>query len=67
MRMTFTELSLEELADPVALLMTSFFTPSEAIRAAGRAYLERLKLRATDWDVPVTMKSASAQLNAIRE
>src|ERR1700740_44814 len=28
--MTFTELSLEELADPVALLMSAFFTPSEA-------------------------------------
>jgi pimeloyl-ACP methyl ester carboxylesterase len=65
--MTFTELSLDELADPVALLMTSFFTPSEASRAAGRAYLERLKLRATDRDVPVSMKSAGAQLNAIRE
>ena len=65
--MTFTELSLDELADPVALLMTSFFTPSEASTAAGRAYVKRLKLRATDRDAPVSMKSAGAQLEAIRE
>jgi pimeloyl-ACP methyl ester carboxylesterase len=65
--MTFTELSLDELADPVALLMTSFFTPSEASTAAGRAYVERLKLRATDRDAPISTKSAGAQLEAIRE
>jgi pimeloyl-ACP methyl ester carboxylesterase len=65
--MTFTELSLDQLADPVTLLMTSFFTPSEASTAAGRAYVERLKLRATDRDAPVSMKSAGAQLKAIRE
>jgi pimeloyl-ACP methyl ester carboxylesterase len=33
--MTFTELSPDELADPVALLMNAFFTPSEASKAAG--------------------------------
>jgi pimeloyl-ACP methyl ester carboxylesterase len=65
--MTFTELSLDELGDPVALLMTSFFTSSEASRAAGHAYLERLKLRAAERDLPVSMKSAGAQLDAIRE
>jgi pimeloyl-ACP methyl ester carboxylesterase len=65
--MTFTELSLDELKDPVALLMNAFFTASERSVAAGRAYVERLKKRAVDRDVPVSMKSAGAQLEAIRE
>ena len=65
--MTFTELSTDQLADPVALLMSAFFTPSEASRAAGRAYIERLKLRVVDRDVPVSMKAGGAQLEAIRE
>jgi pimeloyl-ACP methyl ester carboxylesterase len=42
--MTFTELSTDLLVDPVALLMSAFFTPSEASKAAGQAYIERLKL-----------------------
>jgi pimeloyl-ACP methyl ester carboxylesterase len=62
--MTFSELSLDELKDPVALIMKSFFTPSENSQAAGRAYLKRLKLRAADRDAPVSMKSAGAQLDA---
>ena len=37
--MAFTELSLDELADPVALVMWAFFTTSEASQAAGRAYI----------------------------
>ena len=65
--MTFTELSTDQLADPVALLMSAFFTPSEASRAAGRAYIERLKLRVVDRDVPVSKKAGGAQLEAIRE
>jgi pimeloyl-ACP methyl ester carboxylesterase len=65
--MTFRELSLDELKDPVALIMKSFFTPSQNSQAAGRAYLERLQLRAADRDAPVSMKSAGAQLDAIRE
>jgi pimeloyl-ACP methyl ester carboxylesterase len=65
--MTFTELSPDELADPVALLMNAFFTPSEASKAAGQAYIERLKLRIADRDAPVSMKAASAQLEALRE
>jgi pimeloyl-ACP methyl ester carboxylesterase len=36
--MTFTELSVNELGDPVALLMGAFFTPSEASQAAGSVY-----------------------------
>jgi pimeloyl-ACP methyl ester carboxylesterase len=65
--MTFTELSLDELGDPVVLLMNSFFTASEGSKAAGQAYIERLKLRVVDRDAPVSMKAAGAQLEAIRE
>jgi pimeloyl-ACP methyl ester carboxylesterase len=65
--MTFTELSVDDLADPVALLMNSFFTSSKASKAAGRAYIERLKLRVADRDSPVSMRAAGAQLAAIRE
>jgi pimeloyl-ACP methyl ester carboxylesterase len=65
--MTFTELSVDDLADPVALLMNSFFTSSKASKAAGGAYIERLKLRVADRDSPVSMRAAGAQLAAIRE
>ena len=51
--MTFTELSVDALADPVALLMSAFFTTSEASQAAGRAYIKRLQLRAADRDAPI--------------
>jgi pimeloyl-ACP methyl ester carboxylesterase len=65
--MTFTELSLDQLADPVALLMSAFFTSSEASKAAGRAYIERLQLRVADRDTPVSKQAVGAQLVAIRE
>jgi pimeloyl-ACP methyl ester carboxylesterase len=65
--MTFTELSVDELDDPASLLMYAFFTPSDASKAAGHAYLERLKLRATDRDEPVSRQAAIAQLESIRE
>ena len=65
--MTFTELSVDDFAYPVALLMSAFFTPSEASKAAGQVYIERLKLRVADRDAPVSMKAAGAQLEAIRE
>ena len=65
--MTFTELAVDELDDPVKLVMNAFFTPSDASRAAGHAYLERLKLRVTDRDEPVSRQAATAQLEAIRE
>ncbi len=65
--MTFTELTVDELDDPVKLLMNAFFTPSDASQAAGHAYLERLKLRATDRDEPVPRQAAIAQLESIRE
>jgi pimeloyl-ACP methyl ester carboxylesterase len=65
--MTFTELSADELGDPVSLLMNAFFTPSAASQAAGHAYLARLKLRAADRDEPISGEAANAQLKAIRE
>src|SRR5271167_3813267 len=40
--MTFTELSPEEQADPVAFLLAAFFAPSATSQAAGRAHLKRL-------------------------
>jgi pimeloyl-ACP methyl ester carboxylesterase len=66
-KMTFTELSIDELNDPVAVLLNSFFTPSDASQAAGHAYLDRLNRREADHDTPVTMTAAAAQLRAIRE
>jgi pimeloyl-ACP methyl ester carboxylesterase len=65
--MTFTELSAEEQADPVAFLLAAFFSPSEASQAAGREYIKRLESRKNDRDLPVSRDSAVAQLAAIRE
>jgi pimeloyl-ACP methyl ester carboxylesterase len=65
--LTFAELSPDELDDPVALIMGAFFTPSEASQAAGRAYLDRLKLRVADRDASISKAAAGAQLEAIRE
>jgi pimeloyl-ACP methyl ester carboxylesterase len=65
--MTFTELSPEEQADPVAFLLGAFVSPSEASQAAGREYLKRLDSRREDRDLPVSRNSAVAQVAAIRE
>jgi pimeloyl-ACP methyl ester carboxylesterase len=65
--MTFTELSAEEQADPVAFLLGAFFSPSLASQAAGREYMKRLESRKEDRDLPVSRESAVAQLAAIRE
>jgi pimeloyl-ACP methyl ester carboxylesterase len=65
--LTFTDLSVDELDDPVALTLHALFTPSEQSQAAGRAFLERLKVRAADKDKPVSKEAATAQLEAIRE
>jgi pimeloyl-ACP methyl ester carboxylesterase len=65
-KMTFDELSAEELNDPVALLLNAFFTSSDASQAAGHAYLDRINRRAADRDTPVTTAAAAAQLSAIR-
>src|SRR3989442_221090 len=63
--MTFTELSSEEQADPVAFLLAAFFSPSEASQAAGRDYMKRLEARKQDRDLPVSRNSAVAQLAPI--
>jgi pimeloyl-ACP methyl ester carboxylesterase len=65
--LTFAELSPDELDDRAALIMGSLFTPSEASQAAGRAYLDRLKLRVADRDAPMSKTAVDAQLEAIRE
>jgi pimeloyl-ACP methyl ester carboxylesterase len=65
--MVFDELSIEELSDPVALLMNAFFTQSEASQASGRAYIERLGNRTANRDTPVSGQAATAELAAIRE
>jgi pimeloyl-ACP methyl ester carboxylesterase len=65
--MTFTELSSEERADPDRFLLTAFFSPTDASQAAGRAYLSRLAARTRDRDLPVSKRTAEAQLRAIRE
>ncbi|HXN74402.1 MAG TPA: alpha/beta hydrolase [Candidatus Acidoferrales bacterium] len=65
--MTFTELSPDEQADPVAFLLAAFFSPSEASQAAGHEYLKRIESRKNDRDLPVSRDSAIAQLAAIRE
>jgi pimeloyl-ACP methyl ester carboxylesterase len=65
--LTFTELSPEEQADPVAFLLGAFFSPSEASQEAGREYLKRLESRKEDRDLPVSRNSAVAQLAALRE
>jgi pimeloyl-ACP methyl ester carboxylesterase len=65
--MVFDELSVDELDDEAGLLMNAFFTQSEPSKAAGRAYIERLKLRAENRDAPVSKQAALAELAAIRE
>ena len=47
--------------------MNAFFTRSEPSKTAGRAYLERLKLRAENRDAPVSKQAALAEVAAIRE
>jgi pimeloyl-ACP methyl ester carboxylesterase len=59
--MVFEELSVDELDDEAGLLMNAFFTQSEPSKAAGRAYLERLKLRAENRDAPVSKQAALAE------
>jgi len=65
--LTFTELSPEEQADPVAFLLAAFFSPSAASQTSGRDYMKRLDSRKRDRDLPVSRDSAVAQLAAIRE
>jgi pimeloyl-ACP methyl ester carboxylesterase len=66
-RMTSTESSDEESADPVGSLLASFFAPTETSQAAGKAYLQRLAWRRENRDKPVSKQTAEAQLAAIKE
>jgi pimeloyl-ACP methyl ester carboxylesterase len=65
--LTFTELSPEEQADPVAFLLGAFFTSSETSRKAGMEYIKRTEFRRENRDRAVSRDSAVAQLAAIRE
>ena len=65
--MVFQDLSVDELDDEAGLIMNAFFTQSEPSKAAGRALLERLELRAENRDAPVSKQAALAELDAIRE
>ncbi|HLZ91799.1 MAG TPA: alpha/beta hydrolase [Candidatus Acidoferrum sp.] len=65
--MTFTELTPDEQADPVAFLLGAFFAPTETSQAAGRDHVKRLASRKKDRDLAVSRDSAIAQLAAIRE
>lgn len=65
--MTFTELTPEEQADPVAFLLAAFFAPSKESQEAGRQYIKRIALRTVDRDLPVSRDAAVAQLAAIRD
>jgi pimeloyl-ACP methyl ester carboxylesterase len=65
--LVFDDLSVDELDDTTALVMKAFFTQSEASRASGRAYLERLKSRVDDRDTSVSKQSGLAELAALRE
>lgn len=66
--MTFTELSIDEMqANPEAMLLAAFFAPTVTSQAAGKAFIQRLKARKDNRDLPVSMKSAQAQLTALKE
>jgi pimeloyl-ACP methyl ester carboxylesterase len=62
-----SDLSVDELDDEASLIMNAFFTQSEPSKAAGRAYIERLKFRAENRDAPVSKQAALAEAAAIRE
>src|ERR1700684_4013488 len=65
--MVFEDLSADELDDEADLIMNAFFTQSEPSKAAGRAFLERTKLRVENRDAPVSKQAALAEAAAIRE
>ena len=65
--MVFEDLSADELDDEAALIMNAFFTQSAPSQAAGRAFIERTKLRVENRDGPVSKQAALAEAAAIRE
>jgi pimeloyl-ACP methyl ester carboxylesterase len=65
--LTFTELSPVEQENPESLLLGALFSPTNTSQAAGKALIQRLKVRKEHRDPPVSRQSAEAQLKAIRE
>jgi len=66
--MAFKELSVSEAEkNPDRFLLTAFFAPTNTSQAAGKALLQRFKIRKEDRDPPVSEKTGVAQLKAIRE
>jgi pimeloyl-ACP methyl ester carboxylesterase len=58
----------EKIHDPQDLMwLPIFFAPSEASQAAGRRFLERIRARTEDRDVPVSDATVAAHLAAARE
>jgi pimeloyl-ACP methyl ester carboxylesterase len=56
-----------EVHDPQDLMwLPIFFSPSEASQAAGRRFLERIRARTEDRDVPVSEATVAAHLAAAR-
>jgi len=54
--------------DPQDLMwLPIFFSPSEASQAAGRAFLDRIRLRTEDRDAPVSETTVAAHLAAAKE
>src|SRR6202049_3586378 len=64
--MVFEELSADELDDEAGLIMNAFFTQSEPSKAAGRAFIERTKLRVENRDAPVSRQAALAEAASTR-
>jgi pimeloyl-ACP methyl ester carboxylesterase len=62
-----SDLSADELDDEASLIMNAFFTQSEPSKVAGRAFIERTKLRVENRDVPVSKQAALAEAAAILE
>jgi pimeloyl-ACP methyl ester carboxylesterase len=58
----------ERVYDPQDLMwLPIFFSPSEASQAAGRRFLERIRARTEDRDVPVSQSTVAAHSAAARE
>jgi pimeloyl-ACP methyl ester carboxylesterase len=65
--MVFDEPSVDDLDDDEGLLMRAFFTQGAMSKSAGRAYIERARLRMSDRDASVSKLAAIAEPAAIRE
>ena len=57
----------KEYAQPDELLLETFFSPTETSQAAGWKFLDRIRARTADRDIPINEKVVPAQLAAIAE